>query len=143
MAAAIAHRASAWAPAVGAPGGSAGVVTDRLGGGDRRRPTRRFTGLPSLTPRRARLGGGVEACCAGIVPAQPVLVLTRAVSRRLVVAPVTVLKHASMHPRHVAPTESRGQRLPQCVIEQHAAIAGIAVHPAAPPTVIAAGRCCR
>jgi hypothetical protein len=82
----------------------------------------------------ARRGGfdTVEAYGAGVGPAEPVLRFTvPVVRRRAVIAVVTMIEDAAMHPRHTAPIH-RGQRLPQLVVQQHAAKATAAVHPVAP-----------
>jgi hypothetical protein len=47
-------------------------------------------------------------------------------SVRAVIFVVAVIEHAAIHPRHIVPVHRR-QRLPQFVVEQHAAIAA-AVH---------------
>jgi hypothetical protein len=90
----------------------------------------------------ARRGGfdRVEAYGAGVGPAQPVLrFAVHVVRRRAVIAVVTMIEDAAMHPRHTAPVH-RGQRLPQLVVQQHAAKATAAVHPVAPEYTVDVNR---
>jgi hypothetical protein len=61
------------------------------------------------------------------------------VRRRAVIAVVTMIEDAAMHPRHTAPVH-RGQRLPQLVVQQHAAKATAAVHPVAPEYTVDVNR---
>ena len=112
------------------------VLTDwmcwRVGG--RSRPRWRFGRRAEWLGVAARRGGfdRVEAYGAGVEPAEPVLRFgVHVVCRRAVIAAVTVIEDAAMHPLHTAPVH-RGQRLPQLVVQQHAAKATAAVHPVAP-----------
>jgi hypothetical protein len=112
------------------------VLTDpmcwRVGG--RRRPrwwVGRFAEWLGVAARRGRFDR-VDAYGAGVGPAEPVLrFAVPMVRRRAVIAVVTMIEDAAMHPRHTAPVH-RGQRLPQLVVQQHAAKATAALHPVAP-----------
>ena len=120
------------------------VLTDwmcwRVGG--RGRPRWRFGRCAEWLGVAARRGrfDRVEAYGAGVGPAQPVLrFAVHLVRRRAVIAVVTMIEDAAMHPRHTAPIH-RGQRLPQLVVQQHAAKATAAVHPVAPEYTVDVNR---
>jgi len=92
-----------------------------------------------VAARRGRFDR-VEAYGAGVGPAEPVLrFAVPVVRRRAVIAVVTMIEDAAMHPRHTAPVH-RGQRLPQLVVQQHAAKATAAVHPVAPEYTVDVNR---
>jgi hypothetical protein len=75
----------------------------------------------------------LEACRTRIRPTKPLLrFAVHVVDRCAVITVVTVVEDATVHPRQIAPVYRR-QELPQCVVEQHAAIATTAAaHPVAP-----------
>lgn len=74
-----------------------------------------------LEARRTRVG-----------PTKPLLRFPiHKVCGRAVIAIVTVVQDATVHPRHIAPVH-RGQRLPQFVVKQQASVATAAFHPVPP-----------
>src|SRR3954454_19320604 len=74
------------------------------------------------------------------VPSKPVTERAVAVGQGMVVAIVTVVKFASVHPSHFARRLQRGQRPPQFLIEEHRGITAIADHTAARRPIVVADR---
>jgi hypothetical protein len=76
----------------------------------------------------------LEARRTRIRPTKPLLrFAVHVVHRCAVITVVTVVEDATVHPRQIVPVHRR-QRLPQFVVEQHAAIAttAAAAHPVTP-----------
>jgi hypothetical protein len=100
----------------------------------RRRPRWRPVGSCRERPRVAARRGKfdtLEARRSSVGPTKPLLRFpVHVVRRRAVIAVMTVVQDATVHPRQIAPVHRR-QRLPQFAVKQHAAIA-TAVHPVAP-----------
>jgi hypothetical protein len=80
-----------------------------------------------MTSRRRRFNT-LQLCRACVRPAKPVLgFAVDAVRRRAVIALVTMIERTAVHPWHITPVHRR-QRVPQFLVEQHAAVATAAAH---------------